>query len=177
MRLAGNTRKPRIGSRRKPPSVAIPSGVCRISAADFIASLAAVAQSEQPTTKRARPEEELQIACNEWLEVRALGNPMPLDFMFHPANGGFRTAAEAGRLKAMGVKPGVPDWICPIPWRGWSGLAIELKAPDAPGPRKKQKAWLDGLQSAGYLTGTARSLDQFIRLVEQYVQGRGLHPA
>jgi hypothetical protein len=27
----------------------------------------------------------------------------------HTPNGGFRTAAEAGRLKAMGVKPGDPD--------------------------------------------------------------------
>ena len=37
---------------------------------------------------------------------RALG---PECFYFHPANGGYRRASEAARLKAMGVQAGLPD--------------------------------------------------------------------
>lgn len=37
---------------------------------------------------------------------RALGRDC---FYFHPANGGWRKASEAGRLKAMGVIAGLPD--------------------------------------------------------------------
>jgi hypothetical protein len=51
---------------------------------------------------------------------------------FHAANGGKRTAAEAGILKAMGVKPGVPD-ICILVERHDRPeiFFIELKRPGA----------------------------------------------
>lgn len=146
-----------------------------MTAAEYLEALADQ-EGAAPRKKRQRPEDELQIQCNTWLEVRALASPMPLNFMFHPANGGFRTPAEAGRFKAMGVKTGTPDWVCPIPWRGWAGLAIEMKAPKGRGPRKNQKAWLDALEGCGYLVATCRSLDHFISLVEQYVKGRGSRP-
>jgi hypothetical protein len=39
-----------------------------------------------------------------------LSRALPGDTLwFHPANGGYRRASEAGRLKSMGVLPGMPD--------------------------------------------------------------------
>lgn len=49
----------------------------------------------------------------------------PQWFFWHSANGGYRTKAEAGVFKALGVIPGVPD--IGIIWRGRS-LWIELKS-------------------------------------------------
>lgn len=96
--------------------------------------------------------------------------------MFHTPNGGGRSAAQAGRFKAAGVQPGVPDWLCPIPWRGWAGLAIEMKGPSG-AMRPKQQEWLADLRDAGYLVGVAKSKEAFITLVEQYLDGAPGHRA
>ena len=45
----------------------------------------------------------------------------------HVPNGGQRSAATAGRLKAEGVRPGVPDVHLPVPHGGYCGLWIEMK--------------------------------------------------
>ena len=57
----------------------------------------------------------------EHLAVRGV----PGAFAFHPANGAYRKPVEAARLKALGVRPGVPDVI--VIYRGKT-YAIELKA-------------------------------------------------
>lgn len=46
---------------------------------------------------------------------------------FHCPNGGHRNVAEAAKLKAMGVKAGVPDVLIFQPRKGYHGFAIELK--------------------------------------------------
>ena len=46
---------------------------------------------------------------------------------FHCPNGGHRNVAEAAKLKAMGVKAGVPDVLIFQPQKGYHGFAIELK--------------------------------------------------
>lgn len=42
-------------------------------------------------------------------------------------NGGRRNKAEAAKLKAMGVRKGIPDLFLPIPRQGYHGLYIETK--------------------------------------------------
>jgi len=46
---------------------------------------------------------------------------------FHCPNGGHRNVAEAAKLKAMGVKSGVPDVLIFQHQKGYHGFAIELK--------------------------------------------------
>ena len=48
-------------------------------------------------------------------------------FAFHCPNGGYRNAREGAKLKAMGVRAGVPDVLLPVQTHGFAGLAIELK--------------------------------------------------
>lgn len=53
-------------------------------------------------------------------------------YMFAIPNGGARTAITGARLKAEGVKPGVPDILLPLrrKYDWWySGLFIEMKKP------------------------------------------------
>ena len=50
--------------------------------------------------------------------------------LFHAIpNGGLRSKAQAGKLKAEGVKAGVPDCFLPVARLGYYGLYIEMKKP------------------------------------------------
>lgn len=48
-------------------------------------------------------------------------------FMFAIPNGGLRDQITAGRLRAEGVKRGVPDILLPVTNRCYAGLFIEMK--------------------------------------------------
>jgi hypothetical protein len=48
-------------------------------------------------------------------------------------NGGKRNPREAALLKAEGVQPGVPDWLCFVATGDVRGLAIEFKSPTGKG--------------------------------------------
>lgn len=50
------------------------------------------------------------------------------DHLIHIPNGELRDDATAGKLKAMGVKAGVADFLLPVPVRDIHGLWIELKS-------------------------------------------------
>lgn len=60
-------------------------------------------------------------------------------------NGGARSQATAGRLKAEGVSPGVPDLFIPA----W-GLWVEMKRTKGGRVSPEQKDWHQYLASCGY---------------------------
>lgn len=72
-----------------------------------------------------------------------------LKWLFHIPNGGSRHIAEAGKLKAMGVKSGVPDLFLPIMRNGRGGLWIELKKIGGI-VSKEQCDWIVLLVDQGY---------------------------
>lgn len=116
-----------------------------------------------------RPEEALQRACIQWVNTHLALYP-DLAYLFHPANGGFRTPAEAGILKAIGVRTGVPDLLLPLasPSGKYQGMALELKSPTGK-LTEAQKRWLERLERNGYLTAVVRSLDDFIACVQTWL--------
>ena len=78
-----------------------------------------------------------------------------LKWLFHIPNGGLRGKAAAANIRAMGVKPGVPDLCLPIKRGPWSGLYIELKrlahkTKKGGGTSNEQDEWIPFLQSQGY---------------------------
>ncbi len=127
-------------------------------------------QAEQKRgRRRARPEEELHRACFSWVLGMRDTTPV-LNYLFHVPNGGGRSAAEAGILKATGVMPGVPDFILPFPYLESNGLAIELKA----GKNRltpEQRGWLQNASRHQWVTGVARDLDDFKTLVNVFLGG------
>lgn len=84
-------------------------------------------------------------ALNEWHEPR-------LALLFAIPNGGHRSKATAGKLKAEGVKAGVPDVFLPAYHLGREqfGLFVELKRVRGGATSPEQRAWHDRLRRNGY---------------------------
>lgn len=83
----------------------------------------------------------------------------------HVPNGGYRSAREAGALKASGVKAGVPDILVfdRVPrWPSARGVALELKALDG-ALSEEQREWLEALGAHGWVTLVAYGADEACR--------------
>lgn len=148
-----------------------------IPAAQYLALLASGELGKGATARaapRQAPEEALHRACFEWVELVQPQHPI-LRWLFHCPSGGKRPRGEAGKLKGMGTKPGVPDFLLPRRHRQWAGLAIELKS-DTGRLSLDQKAWLDAFEQDGYVTAVCRTLDEFMVAVMRYLQSDPLAP-
>lgn len=108
---------------------------------------------EKPVKRRrvaVQHEHVQQVALFRWASEMALALPA-LRWMFAIPNGGQRHPAVAKKLKAEGVRAGVPDICLPHAARGYHGLYIELKA-EKGRESERQNEWRDYLTSAGYLS-------------------------
>jgi hypothetical protein len=92
-------------------------------------------------TKTSHSESTEQIGFVNWFE-----NQFPGVRIFHIPNGGHRAISVAKKLKAEGVKAGVPDLFIPA-WRIW----IEMKRTKGGKVSKEQEEWADYLRSVGYV--------------------------
>lgn len=100
-------------------------------------------------------EEDEQIALFRWAAWQS--NAIPeLRLLHHIPNGGSRHKAEAARLKAAGVKSGVPDICLPVPRAGYHGLYIELKRQKGGRISTEQTKWIDALIKQGYCAAVCR---------------------
>lgn len=97
-----------------------------------------------------------QLALLCWCALPEIQIRWPqLKYLFAIPNGGYRDKREAAKLKAMGVKAGVPDLCLPVPMYYWHGLYIELKRPDSKGKKAgqtsdEQDEWIAFLTKQGY---------------------------
>lgn len=53
-----------------------------------------------------------------------------IEWLYHCPNGGKRDKVTANKLKAMGVKKGIPDLQLNLVRKGYNGIAIEMKDPN-----------------------------------------------
>lgn len=101
-----------------------------------------------------RPEEQLQRVV---VQLLAIYEARGLLAFCHVPNGGYRTPAQAGAFKAMGVRSGVPDLLV---WTPHSrSFGIELKA----GRGKLsdvQVLWKSTLESLGHRVYVCWSIDE-----------------
>jgi hypothetical protein len=118
-------------------------------------------------------EDQLQKSVAKYLDIIGA-------VWFHPANerktksyinkAGKRVSPEGGRLKAKGVKSGVPDIIIFNQKRGYAGMAIELKV----GNNKaspNQKEFMGKMTSLKWFTYISYSLEEIIDLIDWYFSG------
>lgn len=121
-------------------------------------------------------EEAEQAALFEWAAYKA-GQWPELAFMFHIPNGGLRNKATAARLKAAGVKPGVPDIFLPVTRGQHAGLFVEMKY-GSNKPSKEQQRYFDMLQREGYAVEVYYGCEQAIQAITAYLRGtrEGIQP-
>lgn len=122
-------------------------------------------------------EHNLQCACVKWF---AYQHPELQGLLFAVPNGGARSKATAGKLKAEGVVPGVADLILlvarvepcknDIGWSNmWHALCIEMKTKHGY-QSPEQKDWQYKVEWFGYKYEVCRSLDEFIEIIENYLK-------
>lgn len=94
--------------------------------------------------------------------------------LFHVPNGGARSKAAAGKLKAEGVRAGVPDYLMPAPNDSrsdviWDGLAIELKRRKDGRTSAEQREWLDYLDDAGWRVAVCNGHEHAWAVICEYL--------
>ena len=106
-----------------------------------------------------RPEEALHRQVAAFLRLTLADGA----WFCHPANGGARTPAEAGILKAMGVRAGTPDLLIVHAGRA---IWIELKAQRGT-VSAQQAGTMADLRAAGCPVYVCRSLDDVIAALHE----------
>ena len=111
-----------------------------------------------------------QTALFYWASVMTHKYP-ELKLLHAIPNGGLRDKAVAGKLKAEGVKPGVPDVCLPVARGGFHGLYIEMKRVDEGKTSDEQGWWLAELVKQGYYTWVCHGAVEAIEVIENYLGG------
>lgn len=125
-------------------------------------------EREHKDRKATRHEEShLQRQCVAWFRLQY---PKLARLLFAVPNGGGRSKVEAGIMKAEGVTAGVSDLILLVPRGGHGALCIEMKT-DSRGSRQSeaQKEWQKDVESQGYMYVVVRTLDEFMKVVRDYL--------
>lgn len=113
-------------------------------------------------TTTSHSESDEQIGFVSWFEDRFKGVRI-----FHIPNGGHRSMSVAKKLKAEGVKPGVPDLFVPH-WRLW----IEMKRTKGGRLSEEQKDWIEYLEGIGYSAIVANGATEASRKVLEWLASK-----
>lgn len=113
-------------------------------------------------------EEQEQAAVFEWATIMAYQMP-ELRLLFHVPNGAYRPIATAAKLKAAGVKAGVPDLCLPVARSGYHGLYIELKRKKNGRVSDAQSSWIDELRHQGYRAEICHGADEACDVLMSYL--------
>ncbi len=111
-------------------------------------------------------EDRIQANCIKWLRLQY---PKLSKLCFSVPNGGARSKATAGILKAIGVVAWVADLILLVPSFKYASLCIEMKTPkgtQSPAQKEWQKVATDF--GNGYVV--CHSFDEFKRVIEDYLK-------
>ena len=98
--------------------------------------------------------------------------PDVADLIFHVPNGGHRVKAVAAKLKAQGVKAGIPDLVLPMARGGFFGLYIEFKAtpPNDAAISSSQHERIRKLNDQGYLAVVCRGHFDTMEQIRAYLR-------
>lgn len=87
-------------------------------------------------------------------------------------NGGERNVVVAAKLKAEGVRKGVPDLLLPVARNGFHGLWIELKRTKGSGLSAEQSQWIEYLTGQGYMAVICKGADAARETISGYLRGQ-----
>lgn len=116
---------------------------------------------------RQESEHIMQVALMQWAGWHSKEDPR-LSLLHAIPNGGHRHPRVAGRLKAEGVKPGIPDLFLPIAIPPEHGLYLELKVKPNK-PSATQLEVIDALRAQGYRVEVCYSLAEACDVISVYL--------
>ena len=93
-----------------------------------------------------------------------------LRLLYAIPNGGVRHVIVARKLKAEGVRAGVPDLCLPVPRGGKHGLYLEMKRTKGGEVSKAQKEWHEALRQEGYECAIAKGAEEAWSIIVEYLQ-------
>lgn len=120
------------------------------------------------TKHRKKPSDEehrLQVACVRWFRLQY---PQWSHALFSVPNGGRRDATTGAKLKAEGALAGVRDLILLKSNADYGALLIEMKTQKGR-QSEQQKRWEELITQDCYKYVVSRSVDDFVREVEGYL--------
>ncbi len=115
-------------------------------------------------------EEQEQRALFDWISLAQRQRP-ELRMLFAVPNGGDRHKAVAAKLKAGGVRRGVPDLHLAVARNGFHGLWIEMKVGKNK-PTPDQNWWISRLLEEGYSARVCYGWEEAKRTIEAYLDSK-----
>ena len=109
-----------------------------------------------------------QQALFAWAAMYAAKYPA-LNRMYHIPNEGKRSYATGRRMRAEGLKKGVPDICLPCARGGYHGLYIELKRRKGGSLSEDQKEWLGALRDEGYMAVMCKGWEEASEMILRYL--------
>lgn len=106
----------------------------------------------------------------QWAEMAKGAHP-ELRMLYHIPNEGKRSRKTGARMRAEGLKKGVPDLCLPVARCGKHGLYIELKRSKGGRLSEAQSDWLDRLMAEGYGVAVCHGWEDAARVIERYLGG------
>ena len=110
-----------------------------------------------------------QAALFCWAQQNLNSYP-ELKYLFAIPNGGMRDKITAAKLKAEGVKLGVPDMCLPVSRSIYHGLFIELKKLKGGVLSKEQEHWINWLNEQGYYAMVCRGWEEAREILIWYLR-------
>ena len=93
-----------------------------------------------------------------------------LAWIFSIPNGGRRDLITGARLKAEGLKKGVPDLFLPTPRLPHCGLFLEMKRKSVGRVQDNQNEWIAYLNKAGYLATVCYGWEEARTVILTYLR-------
>ena len=161
---AGNGRKT-TAAEAVPHSASLTGSCTRLSGCD-----SAIPRGRSRGPKLRGPTEHQEaVALMQWARLAKVRHP-ELSLMYAIPNGGDRHPAVAAKLKAEGVRAGIPDYCLPVARGGFHALYVELKTLTGRASREQVES-MRNLEAAGNCCYVARgwlaaseAIDAYLRL-------------
>lgn len=112
-----------------------------------------------------------QVALMQWWALACRAYGVPESMLFAIPNGGRRDPVTGARLKAEGVRAGIPDLFLAVPMGGHGGLFIEMKKSHGGRVSEAQTVCIGQLERMGYRVAVCHGWERAREQIENFLKG------